>query len=168
MFSRNRKLAPVDFRSAWPKTGRTTQLLLIASCLLAGLVFLANCQKEINQPIAITAEDMCSFCRMSISEKRYAAELLDAEGQPFKFDDIGCMSNFIKEKRNKNEVRAYFVMDFDKQTWIKAENAYYIRSTELTTPMSGGIIAFENQSSAQEALDKYHGTLLGFDELFTR
>ncbi len=118
------------------------------------------------EPVALAPEDMCAYCKMAISEKRYAAELIDSEGQAFKFDDIGCMVNFIKSRKNTTKVVAYFVMDFDERQWTKADDAYYVRSSEITTPMNGGIIAFKNQAKAQEAIGKYHGKLLRFKDIF--
>ena len=137
----------------------------IIGCVVAMVIVLAQCQRRATEPVAIEANDMCSFCRMSISEKRYAAELIDEEGEVFKFDDIGCMANFIKQKRNNASVQATFVMDFDRREWLKAENAFYVRSSELTTPMNGGIVAFKDQPSAEAAMAKYQGTKLEFSEV---
>ena len=133
--------------------------------MIVGIAILANCQKGAVEPVALTPEDMCSYCRMAISEKQYAAELIDGEGQAFKFDDIGCMLNFIRKGSVSVSASSFFVIDFDQRQWIKADHAYYVRSSALTTPMSGGIIAFKDQSKAQEAAGKYHGKLLRFKEL---
>lgn len=133
--------------------------------ILAALVVLTGCQKTAVEPVAIEASDMCSFCRMSISEKRYAAEVIDDDGQAFKFDDIGCMANFIKQKRNAGSIQATFVMDFDRREWLKAETASYVRSPEFKTPMNGGIVAFKDQTSAQAVTEKYHGKMLAFAEV---
>jgi len=135
----------------------------IIGCGIATVIVLAQCQRRATEPVAIEANDMCSFCRMSISEKRYAAELIDEQGEVFKFDDIGCMANFVK--RNTAKVHATFVMDFDRREWLKAENAFYVRSSELKPPMNGGIVAFKDQSSAEAAIAKYHGTKLEFPEV---
>ena len=134
---------------------------------LATVVVLANCQRlnQTVQPVAIEPSDMCSYCRMSISEKRYAAELIDSENQDFKFDDIGCMTNFLNQKKNDAAIRGTFVMDYEHPTWIKAEKAFYVRSSEFQTPMNGGIVAFRDEASARGAAAKYHGTLLRFDEV---
>ena len=102
---------------------------------------------------------------MAISEKRYAAELIDSEGEVFKFDDIGCMANFIKGQKTASQVGALYVMDFDDGEWIKADSAYYVRSSQLATPMNGGIIAFKNPSKAREAITKYSGKLLNFKDI---
>jgi copper chaperone NosL len=140
---------------------------LLALCLFIGVTFLANCEKQAVEPIALVPEDMCAYCKMAISEKRYAAEFIDSEGQPSKFDDIGCMGNFIRN-RNATAITAYFVMDFNERKWINADHAYYVRSAELTTPMNGGIIAFQNESDAREAIGKYHGTPLRFKDILNQ
>ncbi|HSE29987.1 MAG TPA: nitrous oxide reductase accessory protein NosL [Pyrinomonadaceae bacterium] len=140
-------------------------IVFVVSCGLATLVVLANCQKKTVEPVTLEASDMCSFCRMSISEKRYAAEVIDNEGQAFKFDDIGCMTNYIKLKKNNASIAATFVMDFDRREWLKAENAFYVRSSEFKTPMNGGIVAFSDQSPAQAAAAKYNGTTLRFADV---
>ena len=139
--------------------------VFFVACGIAVLALFTNCQQRAVEPVAIETNDMCSFCRMSISEKRYAAELIDDDGRVFKFDDIGCMANFIKQKRTSAPTAAAFVMDFDSSEWLKAENAVYVRSSELKTPMNNGIAAFKNQSSAEAAVAKYHGEMLGFAEV---
>ena len=106
---------------------------------------------------------MCEYCKMAISQKRYAAELIDSEGRALKFDDIGCMKNFVD--RSAPKAAAYFVMDFDERQWIKAEDAYYMRSPELTTPMNGSIVAFRDHSKALRAADEYHGKIVRFNEI---
>jgi len=130
------------------------------------LLLLVGCETGKVEPVALAPEDMCAYCKMAISEKQYAAEFIDSEGQAFKFDDIGCMANFIKSKKNTTKTVAYFVMDFNARQWTKADDAYYVRSHELMTPMNGGIIAFKDQSKAQEAIGKYHGEPLRFKDIF--
>lgn len=139
---------------------------LFRSSVVFMLALLVGCQTSKMEPVALVPEDMCSYCRMAISEKRYAAELLDSEGTAFKFDDIGCMDNFV----NKRDVKAmvYFVMDFDERIWVRAEDAYYVRSSEITTPMNGGIVAFQTEARAQRAAEKYQGTVQRFNEVLKR
>lgn len=135
-------------------------------CLLICVSALASCQQKKLEPVALAPEDMCSFCRMAISEKRYAAQLLDSEGQVFKFDDIGCMANFMQRNDIDGKSVARFVMDFDERIWIKAEDAYYVESSEVTTPMNGGVIAFTTQTKAQQAAEKFQGRIQRFGEVF--
>ncbi|HLN99975.1 MAG TPA: nitrous oxide reductase accessory protein NosL [Pyrinomonadaceae bacterium] len=132
---------------------------------LFSLVLVLGCETSKFEPVALAPEDMCAYCKMAVSEKRYAAELIDAEGQLFKFDDIGCMTNFLKNRKSTPAIKAYFVMDFEERTWIKAADASYVHSPELSTPMNGGIIAFRDQTKAKEAADRYHGKLLRFEDV---
>ncbi len=135
-------------------------------CMIICVSLLASCQQQRLEPVALAPEDMCSFCRMAISEKRYAAQLSDSEGQVFKFDDIGCMANFMQRNDIDGKSVARFVMDFDERIWIKAEDAYYVESSEVTTPMNGGVIAFTTQPKAQQAAEKFHGKIQRFGEVF--
>src|SRR6266540_3325651 len=62
------------------------------------------------KPVEIEATDMCSFCRMAVSEPRYAAEIVDREENVYKFDDIGCMVRFLKTHQTQGAamfVRGY-------------------------------------------------------------
>ena len=62
-------------------------------------------------------------------------------------------------------IRATFVMDFERREWLKAEDAFYVRSSEFKTPMSGGIVAFKDEANAQQAAATYRGSMLRFAEL---
>lgn len=166
-FAANYILLPRSFRSIL--SARIYKHLVPTGLMVVGtistLLVTAACQTTKITPVALAPEDMCSFCRMAISEKQYAAEVIDSEGGAFKFDDIGCMVNFVESKKNKAPIAAYFVMDFDKRDWVKAEDAYYVRTSEVTTPMNGGLIAYSTQSQAQQAVDKYQGKLLRWKDI---
>lgn len=138
---------------------------LFVVALIFFVLMFADCQTKKIEPVALAPDDMCSFCKMALSEKQYAAELIDSDGQVFKFDDIGCLLNFIRKRSINVSGASLFVMDFNQRQWIKADNAYYVRSSDVTTPMNGGIIAFKDQANAQEAVGKYHGKLLRFGDL---
>jgi nitrous oxide reductase accessory protein NosL len=75
------------------------------------------------------------------------------------------MANFRKQKKNDGSIRGSFVMDFESREWLIAENAFYVRSPEFKTPMSGGIVAFKDESNARAAAAKYQGTMLRFAEV---
>jgi copper chaperone NosL len=53
---------------------------------------------EVGIPVDIDPGDMCQSCKMAISQKKYAAEFVDKDGGVFKFDDIGCMFRFAKQR----------------------------------------------------------------------
>ena len=133
--------------------------MLLASLLIA-------CQKGRIEPVAIAAEDMCAHCKMAISEKRFTAEFITRDGQVYKFDDIMCLINEVKKRQNRTDITAFFVTDFDARQGLKAETSHYLRSSEIKTPMRGGVVAFMDEGKASQAVTQYHGSMLGFEELF--
>jgi len=134
--------------------------------LLAILLATAACGHEKPKPVEIDAGEMCASCKMAISQKKYAAEFIDKDGAAIKFDDIGCMIRFIKEHEVKINVEAYFVVDYTTHSWLDARSATYVRSSALPSPMGSGLAAFKDRPEAEAFAVKYHGRLLGFDDLW--
>ncbi len=127
------------------------------------LAFTACREAEI-KPVDIAAEDVCTHCKMAISEKQFAAEFITQDSDALKFDDIGCMLDYLKEKPD-TKVVAYFFVDYETKQWVKGSNASFAKSGEITSPMSGGIIAFQDKTKAAAAVTKYKGKMLDFEEL---
>lgn len=137
----------------------------ISSGLIFILLFFAGCSPSSSKPVPIQPEDMCSYCRMAISSKQFAAELITSDQKIFKFDDTGCMLNFINRKNAGRKITALFVADFNSQKWIPAEQAHYVSTDKVQTPMNGGFLAFQNINDASKAASKYEGRSLNFTEL---
>lgn len=145
------------------KIRKTTRPLERGSrlALLGFIVLFAACGRPEIAPVDIHPEDMCSMCRMAISEKQYAAEFITKDGETVKFDDIGCLRAYLK-RQNRDDIAAYYVVDFDSRQWINAEAAYFVHSPEIETPMRGGIAAFKDPSKAEAGAARFHGELLRF------
>ena len=111
-------------------------------------VLLAACAGGAIKPVDIEASDMCSFCRMAISEKRYAAEIIDAEDNVMKFDDIGCMLRYRDAAGTTLKPLAIFVTDFETREWLPAEKAFFVRPANVKTPMGSGIVAHASMEKA--------------------
>ena len=133
------------------------------------LIFLlAACGAGEIKPVPIdTAADMCSFCRMAISEKRFAAEIITNNEEVFKFDDTGCLLRYQKANGDKIKIAAIFVSDYETREWIKADEAFFVRSTSVKTPMSGGILAFADKTKADAEAANSKTEVLRFDKLPT-
>ena len=122
---------------------------------IAALSFFAACSRGTIQPVEISDGDICSFCKMAISEKRYACELVNRFGEATKFDDIGCMKNYIIKQHP--EPSAVFVVDFNTKQWIDSKKAFFVHSSQLQAPMSGETAAFATRQDAEDAAKKYQG-----------
>jgi copper chaperone NosL len=131
--------------------------------LLAVTACGGEAKAEIAPPEIYYGQDLCEFCGMIISDPRYAAGYLTADGEEHIFDDIGNM--FHSHLQKQAEVRAFFVHDYEAQQWIRAETAHYVLSPELVTPMLHGLAALDTPEKAEALAAAVEGKVLTFDEL---
>ena len=142
-----------------------SNLKRLIAVLLLGVLWLGGCGKPGLDPIEISPEDMCATCKMAISQLQYAAEYIDHEGNAFKFDDIGCMVNYVARAKAGDAIAVFYVRDFDSKTWLKAEEATLVASPNFHTPMSSGIVAFQNRPRAEAAAMANQARLLSLTEV---
>ena len=91
--------------------------------IVMGLL-LAACESKPRGPVALESDDACTSCRMLISERRYAAELIDRDGQAYKFDDIACMLRFAHSRGIQPSDAKFFVTDFGSGAdWLDATHS---------------------------------------------
>ncbi|WP_286914390.1 nitrous oxide reductase accessory protein NosL [Flavobacterium sp. UBA4197] len=128
------------------------------------LLFLASCSNGKEVPIALNA-DQCDFCRMTISDGKFGAELITQKGRAYKFDDIACMRNYCKENHT-TAVKAYYVHDYDKENvLIPAETAVYLKGGAITSPMHGNTAAFTTAEQAEKANDGLAAETINWDSI---
>lgn len=110
------------------------------------LVFTTSCGSDGPQPI-ILHKDPCDYCRMSIADGKFGAELITTKHKVYKFDDISCMLHFKEE--NKIEVKGFYVHDFSENNQlIEASTAWYVQHEQILSPMGGGVAAFASKENA--------------------
>jgi copper chaperone NosL len=117
------------------------------------------------RPINIVwTEDSCDVCRMAVSDRKFAAELVKSDGTYKAYDDIGCLVDMAR-KSAPIPRSAMYVLDFDAGGWLDAEAAHYLYSPDLPTPMSYGIGAFASAQAALEASKQWNGKVLDWPGL---
>ncbi len=104
--------------------------------------------------------DNCDFCKMTISDERYGAELVTKKGRIYKFDDLHCIKNFLLEEVViKEDVASYWLIDFSQPTQlISASESYLIENEMLKSPMGSNIASFAHGDSAKNFQSHYSGT----------
>ena len=115
---------------------------------VAFLLGLWGCGSGEIKPVDIFPEDGCSLCRMAFSDHRFAAEIVSAGNEVFKFDDIGCMLTFKQEFQDV-KIAATFLKDYDTKEWLPYEKAVIVE-TDVATPMGSGKVAFRDAIRARE------------------
>ena len=74
---------------------------------LVTILLLVSCSSSEPKPIKLNS-DTCDFCKMTIANGKFGAELITQKGRCYKFDDVSCMIQFSKSsvcvrKREKRE-----------------------------------------------------------------
>ena len=93
--------------------------------------------------------DVCVECNMIISEVAHAAAYRLADGTEKAFDGVGEM---VKHGRTNDEfgTAEAWVHDYLTEEWVKAEDASYVPTLSVSSPMGHGIFAFADPSVAAE------------------
>jgi copper chaperone NosL len=103
---------------------------------------------------------------MAISEKRYAAELADGEGNILKFDNLDCMARYAAAHDLQTHASAWWVMDRDGKEWLDLRQAFLVRSASIPGPMGSGVLAVKDQPDAQALIQRFAGRIVHFDDLW--
>ena len=97
-------------------------------------------------------KDACAHCKMTIMDKRFAAEVITARGKIFKFDAVECMVDFLKEKPEiaKNGNSTFLVSDFSNPgQFVDAMQSFFLNDKSLSSPMGSNLAAFISKGSAE-------------------
>ena len=108
--------------------------------------FLPGCGTHEIKPVEIYPEDNCSQCRMAISSRLFASEIITPDDEVKKFDDLACLESFRK-KNPAIKIKAIFVTDYDSRAWIPFEKSVIVK-TGIDTPMGSGKIAVKDSVRA--------------------
>jgi copper chaperone NosL len=92
---------------------------------------------------------------MTIVDTRFAAEIVTPKGKAYKFDDVVCLKQFATESEKNEEGTKYFVADYtnDKDKFLEATKAIYLKSEFFKSPMNGNSAAFSTQEIAKHLAD---------------
>ena len=113
-------------------------------------------------------EDECHYCRMTVVDRIHAAEVVNDKGKVFKYDAIECMVNDSKEFE-QGEIALFMVNHHDHpEELINADEAFYLISENLPSPMGAYLTAFPDSESAEMALKEHGGKLYNWNTLLEK
>ena len=133
--------------------------------LACAAIVIVGCQQPTYKPVEIVESDTCFRCKAPIAEKQYAAELATKDGFVRKFDDIACMADYVQTKMKKENIGAYYVVDYGTKAWLPADQASYVKSEQFKTPQNGGILVFKDKAQAEKLAAQYQAQVLTFGEI---
>lgn len=131
---------------------------------LAALL-LAACTGGEPKPVPIALdEDICAHCRMAVSQRELAAELVTRDGRVEIFDDVGCLAARIRQQ-GRPEGSGAFVVDYAGGDWLAAERAVFLHAPALPTPMGSGLAAFTTRTAADDARRRLGGEVIDWQRV---
>src|SRR4051812_44182655 len=108
---------------------------------LIAVLTLFSCKRSYEQ--IDLGKDGCAHCKMTIIDARYSAEIVTKKGKVFKFDDVACMKQYIKENNLPEAELLLFVADYSNpQSIIDCRKAIYLQSEKFSSPMNGNFAVF--------------------------
>ena len=127
--------------------------------------FFISCNTQ-PEPL-VAGKDVCSYCKMPVADTKFGAEIITEKGKFYKFDDVICMLNFMKEGIATNEkIKSMLVVCYtNNQKLIKATEAFFLVSSEFHTSMNSGAACFESLKDAQSFQTNFPGKILSWQEL---
>ncbi len=139
-------------------SGRNAPSLVAGMALVLQMVFVAGCSDP--RPVPLTlGETACNHCHMTLMDERFAAELLTITGKAYTFDSVECLASFALE--STDEIHSLWVTNFGAPSHlVRVEEAFFVRSPLLKSPMGMGLVAFGEGMTPEDALNSFAGELL--------
>lgn len=123
------------------------------------VIWAGACAARASGPPALHVDrSVCSRCGMLISEPAYAAAIRWSDGPDQLFDDIGCLIAAAGSHAAKGA--RYWFHDGANGEWIADGHPVFVMSTELKTPMGGGIVAYRDRAEADRAAARHSGVVV--------
>jgi copper chaperone NosL len=134
---------------------------------LLAMFLLGSCGGGPAAPVEIdTRNDACAWCRMAISDPRFAAQVVAPAEEPKLFDDLGCLRSWLRGGAPLPSGAAAWVADHRTRGWVLATEAVYAEVPGLATPMASGLVAWSDETSKASDPDSAGGASRTEAEIF--
>ena len=129
--------------------------------MILAMLFAQSCTSG-PEPIRY-GKDECAHCKMTLTDKRFGAEIITDKGKVLKFDDLNCLADYLKSGSIQEKSVAQLVsVDFTKSpAFVDVTKAFFLKNEAIKSPMRGDVATFSEQTD----LDAVRKELGGGDVL---
>lgn len=121
------------------------------------LLALTACAEPEPRPL-VAGVDGCADCLMVLDAGGHGAEIVARTGKVYTFDSAECMVNHLRTSMDQDDLHSAWVTDFaSPDELVRAEDAYYLVSPTLDSPMGLGVTAFARQADRDGAVHVFGG-----------
>lgn len=139
-----------------PITSRSAAIAMLC-------IMLTSCSAG-PQPIKV-GKDACTFCKMTVTDARFACEIITDKGRVMVFDDLHCLFSYQKQQKDKGATEVWISSFTDKEKLIPAGTAVFLSSPNLKSPMGGNIAAFSSKENIAKAQKQFSGVIYSWQNL---
>lgn len=139
---------------------------MIKQCLFLHLILACSCSVK-ERPVSYGSDD-CEYCKMTIMDHRYGAELVTQKGKVYTFDAAECLIEYLYQHEELVQSATYLLVTSysEPDVLIDAKSATFLVSKKMPSPMGAYLTAFSSKDVAEENQDKNSGVLYTWNELF--
>jgi len=112
----------------------TLFLLLLSACI-------SQDPKEIN-----LHTDECAYCKMVVSDRQFASQLVSDKGKSYPFDSIECMAAYAYQTPDIAENANLYVTDYTQRgEWLPLNRADIYHAEGVPSPMGLSLFALPGE-----------------------
>jgi copper chaperone NosL len=106
-------------------------------------------------------KEECAHCKMTVTDARFAAQLVTNTGKIHVYDAVECMAAAVNDNTVLEEdINSIWVMRHDAPgTFIDAAKAWYLRHEDIRSPMGMNLAAFETKTKYASEQQRIGGEL---------
>lgn len=127
-------------------------------------VLAASCGVSTPREI-VAGQDQCHYCRMEITEPRFATQVILTTGKIQVFDAVDCLAGYVRGNPAER-IQSVWVAEAEQGKFVRAEDAGFLLESNLRGPM-GHIVAFASPAAASAAMQQYGGTLVSWTAILS-
>lgn len=96
-------------------------------------------------------QDECFHCKMTLTDKRFGAEIVTKKGKVFKFDDLNCLVNYLKSGAiSPDQIAQTVAVDFKKTgSFVAVQQAFFLQNEAIKSPMRGDVASFSDKKDLE-------------------
>lgn len=142
-------------------SARTAELALVGA-LMVGMIGCTPAPKPL-----VHGQDACAYCKMTLADEQYGAELVTNTGKTYAFDSIECLAaHQLEERVPPEDVHSLWVVDFQNPPHLlPVADATLLHSKDLSSPMGMYLTAFGPGITPQAVTHSFYGNLLTWDDV---
>ena len=93
-------------------------------------------------------QDACANCKMTLTDRRFGAEIVTLKGKVFKFDDLNCLAGYLKNGVvAEKDIAQVLSIDFKHSpAFLDVKKAFFLHNEVIKSPMRSDVASFSNQT----------------------